>query len=141
MILPIALTTTGAAAAVNFWLALRIAQVRGKEKIMLGDGGHPALIARMRAQLNFAEYTPIVLVLIALVEFASGTSLWLWIVAAIYLLGRLLHAFGMDGWMPGRAIGIAATQLIMLGLAGYAIYLGATYQPPASTVFSVGRVR
>ena len=139
MILPIALTTTGAAALVNFWLGYRIGIVRGQEKISVGDGGNPRLIARMRAQLNFAEYAPIVLILIALVELAAGTSLWLWVVAAVFIVGRVLHGFGMDGWMPGRSIGIGTTVLIMLGLGGYACWLGATYsRAPAAQVFHIG---
>lgn len=126
-ILPIALTTTGAAALVNFWLGLRIGRVRAAEKILVGDGGNPRLIARMRAQLNFAEYTPIILILVGLIEFARGTQLWLWVVAGAFILGRVLHAFGMDGWMPGRMIGISTTMLTMIGLGIYAAlipYLG-----------------
>lgn len=126
-ILPIALTTTGAAALVNFWLGLRIGRVRAAEKILVGDGGNPRLIARMRAHLNFAEYAPIILILIGLIEFAKGTQLWLWVVAGAFILGRVLHAFGMDGWMPGRMIGIATTMLTMIGLGIYAAlipYLG-----------------
>lgn len=139
MILPIALTTAGAAALVNFWLGLRISRMRLREKISVGDGGNPRLVARMRAQLNFAEYAPIVLILIALVELAVGPQLWLWIAAAAFILGRLLHAFGMDGWMLGRRIGIAATMLIMLGLAGYACWLGFNHQAPnpAAQVFTI----
>jgi len=84
----------------------------------------------MRAQLNFAEYTPVVLLLIALIEFGAGSQFWLWIVAAIFLVGRLLHPIGMDGWRPGRQIGILSTMLTMLGLAAYAIWLAAQYGNP-----------
>jgi hypothetical protein len=42
MMLPIALTATGAAALVNFWLSWRIAQVRTAENIWVGDGGSPS---------------------------------------------------------------------------------------------------
>ncbi len=104
--LPIALVTAGAAALLNFWLGLRVSRLRMSEKIMVGDGGNPRLIARMRAQLNFAEYAPVVLILIALVELARGTQTWLWVVALLFIVGRVLHAFGMDGWLPGRTIGI-----------------------------------
>lgn len=124
--LPIALVTAGAAALLNFWLGLRVSQLRMSEKIMVGDGGNPRLLARMRAQLNFAEYAPLVLILIALVELARGTQAWLWGVALLFVVGRVLHAFGMDGWLPGRTIGIAFTMLTMLGLAGYAVFLGYT---------------
>ena len=124
--LPVALITAGASALLNFWLGLRVSRLRISEKIMVGDGGNPRLIARMRAQLNFAEYTPLVLILIALIELARGTQTWLWGVALVFIVGRVLHAFGMDGWNPGRMIGILATMLTMLGLAGYAVYLGYT---------------
>ena len=124
--LPIALVTAGAAALLNFWLGLRVSRLRMSEKIMVGDGGNPRLLARMRAQLNVAEYAPLVLILIALVELARGTQTWLWVVALLFIVGRVLHAFGMDGWLPGRTIGIALTMLTMLGLAGYAVFLGYT---------------
>lgn len=124
--LPIALVTAGAAALLNFWLGLRVSRLRIAEKIMVGDGGNVRLIARMRAQLNFAEYAPLVLILIALVELARGTQAWLWGVALVFIVGRILHAFGMDGWRLGRMIGIATTMLTMLGLAGYAVFLGYT---------------
>ena len=74
----------------------------------------------MRAQLNFAEYVPVVLILIALIEAAKGTHLWLWIVAAIFIVGRVLHGFGMDGWRFGRTAGMITTSPIMIGLALYA---------------------
>ncbi|HEX4737363.1 MAG TPA: MAPEG family protein [Allosphingosinicella sp.] len=121
IMLPIALTATGAAALVNFWLSWRIAQVRDAENIWIGDGGNAKLTARMRAQLNFAEYAPIVLILLAVIEAAKGTHLWLWIVAAVFLIARMLHGFGMDGWRFGRVAGMAGTAPIMIGLALYAV--------------------
>lgn len=130
MLLPVALTTTGAAAVINLWLGVRVSRTRMVEKVSIGDGGNPRLIARMRAQLNFAEYTPIVLILIALIEFGAGSQLWLWVASALYLLGRLLHPIGMDGWMLGRHIGIGITLLVMLALGIYAIYLASQYGNP-----------
>lgn len=123
MMLPIALTTTGAAALVNFWLSWRVAQLRVSEKIFIGDGGNMRLTARMRAHLNFAEYAPVVLILIALIEATRGTQLWLWIVAAVFIVGRVLHGFGMDGWSFGRTAAMACTAPIMIGLAIYAMVI------------------
>ncbi len=120
-ILTITLMTAGAAGLLNFWLSLRIATLRSSENIWVGDGGHPQLTARMRAQLNFAEYAPIILILIGLIELTKGTQLWLAIVAGVFILGRVCHAFGMDGWRPGRLIGMACTAPIMIGLGLYAI--------------------
>ena len=119
-VLPVAMAATGAAAVINFWLGMRVGRVRIAEKISIGDGGNTRLVARMRAQANFVEYTPIVLILIALVELAGGTHLWLWGLAAAYIVARVLHAFGMDGWQIGRSIGTMVTMLTMLGLGIYA---------------------
>jgi len=139
LILPVTLCTAGAAAVINFWLGLRISRLRLTEKIFVGDGGDDRLVRRMRAQLNFAEYVPLILVLLALVELAAGTSIWLWGVGFALVLGRILHAFGMDGWGLGRRIGIALTMLTMLGLAAYGIYIGSQYQKTApTTVFKIG---
>jgi len=118
--LPVALATTGAAAILNLWLGWRVGQIRRAEQISVGDGGNPRLIARMRAQLNFAEYAPIILILIALIELARGSLAWLWAVSALFILGRILHAFGMDGWYPGRRIGTGITFALLLGLGVYA---------------------
>ena len=119
----ITLTAAGALALLNFWLSFRVASLRSSENIWVGDGGHPLLTARMRAQLNFAEYAPIVLILIALVEWSRGSHLWLEIVAGLFVLGRVCHAFGMDGWKPGRMIGMACTAPVMIGLGIYAMVI------------------
>jgi uncharacterized protein len=122
MILPITLTAAGVAALINFWLAMRCGRVRTAQKIMMGDGGNEALIAAMRAQSNFVEFTPFVLILIGLIEMAAGTSVWLWIVMALYMLGRIAHGLGMTDNLPkGRMIGTIITFLTLIGLALYAI--------------------
>ena len=117
------MTIAGAAAIVNLWLALRVVTLRIKAKVLIGDGGNALLTARTRAQINFVEYTPIVLILIGLIELARGTHSWLWAAGIIYILGRVLHPFGMDKQTPNplRAAGILTTWIVMLGLAGYAL--------------------
>ena len=123
LVLPITLTMTGAATLVNMWLASRVGQVRRAAKVSVGDGGHEALLRRMRAQANFVEYTPFFLLLLALVELATGSPAWLWGVGAIYILARLFHAFGMDGGPRNRLrmIGMMTTALLLVGLAFYAL--------------------
>jgi uncharacterized membrane protein YecN with MAPEG domain len=138
MILPITLTIAGAAAILNIWLGWRVGQVRISNKVSMGDSGNPAVIARMRAHANYAEYTPFVLILIGLVEFAVGTTLWLWAVGAVYLLARIAHAFGMDVQPPGRSklrgIGIVVTMLTLLGLGLYAVAIPQLHKPAAEAI-------
>lgn len=140
MILPITLTIAGAAALLNIWLARRVGQMRLAHKVSIGDGGNEALIARMRAQANFTEYTPYVLILIGLIELAEGSRLWLWIVGMAYILGRIAHGFGMDRPRPDplklRMIGIIVTALILFGLAVYAIVLPYLHRPAAAVTYA-----
>ncbi len=128
MILPITLTIAGAAALVNIWLMVRVGQVRTSEKVSVGDGGNEKVIRRMRAHSNFGESVPLVLILVAVIELASlqhgeQSPTWLWIVAGLYLLGRIAHGIGMDDgkFGLGRMIGTIITMLSLLGLAIYAI--------------------
>ncbi|WP_448662785.1 MAPEG family protein [Sphingomonas sp. CJ20] len=140
MILPVALTTASGAALLNFWLGWRVSSIRLAKKISIGDGGDPRMLARMRAHANFAEYAPIILILIALIELATGSTLWLWSAGALFLVGRIAHGIGMDGWMLGRRIGVIVTMLLMLGLAGYGVWLAFDQAPathPAETVFKI----
>ena len=119
MILPTTLAMAAAAALINIWLAIRCGRVRGKESISIGTGGSELMERRMRAQLNFVENTPWVLALVALLELAGKGGQWLAIVAAVYMLGRIAHALGMDpdGFAKGRMIGTLITLLSQLGLA------------------------
>jgi len=117
IILPISLTIAAGAALLNIWIAMRVGRVRGEAKVSIGDGGDERLIRRMRAHSNYVENTPFVLILLALVELSTGSSIWLWAVGALYLVARILHAIGMDGLGWARGAGITVTMLIQLGLA------------------------
>ncbi|MEG3087598.1 MAPEG family protein [Sphingomonas sp. PB4P5] len=121
--LPITLATTGGAAIIALWLGLRAGQTRAKAKVDIGDGGDAMLIARMRAQANYVEYAPFIVALIAVLEFTTGSSTWLWIAAILFLVARVLHPLGMDGLKGARMIGILITFLLLLALGGYAIAL------------------
>lgn len=135
MILPITLTIAGAAALVNIWLMIRVGQVRTSEKVSVGDGGNDKVIRRMRAHANYGESLPIVLILIAAIELASGSPSWLWVVGGVYMLGRIAHGIGMDGGKlgKGRMVGTILTLLIMLGLGAYAISIPYLSTTDAST--------
>jgi len=128
--LPITLTIAAAAALINVWLSFRCIQVRRVAKIMNGDGAHPLMLCRMRAQANFAENAPFVLILLGLVEYAKGSPTWLWAVGIVFIVGRVLHPLGMDQGSSGdartiplRALGVLTTVLALVVLAGVAIWI------------------
>lgn len=119
MLLPVTLTAAAAAAILAIWLSIRVGQVRGSEKVSIGNGGNDKVIRRMRAHANFVENTPFVLILIAGIEMTGKGGNWLAYVAAIYMLGRIAHGLGMDDgrFGKGRMIGTLVTMLTLLGLA------------------------
>ena len=131
--LPITLTIAGAAALLNIWLGVRTSQLRIARKVMIGDGGDPQILARMRAQANFVEYAPFVLILMALIERAGAGQTWLWIAGAAFILARIAHAIGMDRPAPNpfRAGGILVTIVVLLVLAVDAIWIPYAAMRPA----------
>jgi uncharacterized membrane protein YecN with MAPEG domain len=136
MILPIALTTAGAAALIHIWLGFRCGQVRGAEKISIGHGGSALLETRMRAHANYHENMPLFLILLALVEAAHGTNLWLWSAAILMVFARILHGIGMERTTtPFRAIGTIVSLLLLIVLAGYAVAI--PYLTPSEVVTAV----
>lgn len=122
-LLPVTLIFAGALTLINVWLAFRVGQVRGREKVDVGDGGNDAVLRRMRAHANFVEYAPFALALVGLIEFSVGTTIWLWIAVAAFLFARIAHAFGMDGNTVARGAGIAATLGLLIALAIWAIMI------------------
>ena len=96
MLLPITLTFAAACALLNLWLAIRCARFRIRDKILHGDAGHGLLARRMRAHANFIEYTPIALLLILVLDLNEQHGWLLALTAAVFLLGRVLHAIGMQ---------------------------------------------
>ena len=97
LVLPITLTIAGAAALLHIWIANRVGEMRRFHKVSIGDGGVEPLIARMRAHANFIENAPFFLILLALVELARGSSLWLWGAGILFILGAATLFSGSDG--------------------------------------------
>ena len=128
LVIPITLTMAAAAALINFWLMMRVGQVRRSQNVSVGDGGNDAVIRRMRAHSNFGESTPVVLILIAALELSGWNGVWLWVAGYAFMAGRIAHGLGMDGgtFGKGRMIGTLLSMLIMIGLALTAIYAAIT---------------
>jgi len=126
MILQTTLCLAAAAAVLNFWLGMRIGQLRHSLKVSVGDGGHDAIIRRMRAQANFIENVPISLLLFALVEASGKGGVWLAPLGALFLLGRIAHAYGMESsprLQIGRSIGVIVSMLTQLVLVIFAVLI------------------
>jgi uncharacterized protein len=122
MPLPISLAFAGVFALFNLWLAYRCVRIRLSGPGGVGDLGIPVLQARMRAHANFVEYTPFVLILMALLEYSDGSTELLKGIGIVYLLARVLHAFGIERpRFTMQLIGAVGTWIVLLMLAIWAI--------------------
>lgn len=107
-------------------LMYRVGQIRIKEKISLGDGNSPALLARIRAHGNFIETAPFALIGLIVLAMMNAHPIALHILGAGFLIGRLAHAHGMaqkDAVGGGRTVGAVLSLLTFLGTAFYLLYL------------------
>jgi uncharacterized protein len=129
MILQTTLCLTAAAVVLNIWLGMRIGRLRHALKVSVGDGGQEPIIRRMRAQANFVENVPLTLLLFGLVEATGKGGAWLAPLGAVFLIGRVAHAYGMEDdprFKAGRGIGVLISWLVqmVLVIVGVLIALG-----------------
>jgi uncharacterized membrane protein YecN with MAPEG domain len=125
--IPVTLASAAACVLLNFWLGWRIAQLREEYKVSVGDGGHELLLRRMRAQANFIENAPFMLILTGALELSGASHIVLAAVTAIFIVARISHAVGMDSpelrrW---RIYGMMGTAPVNLGLAIWAVVCAA----------------
>lgn len=118
----LAITTFYAALLGLFYLGLSawVVVQRGRRKVMSGDKGDPIMANAMRTHANFAEYVPLLLILLALAEMNGLDSTWLHVSGLTLLLARGLHAFGMGclpHWSVGRGGGATLTFVLLLALS------------------------
>ena len=100
------------------WLALQTIKMRRANRVKLGDGGSLALQSAIRAQGNFAEYMPIVLILLFLLEYNGMYYLVIHAVGMAFLIGRWIHAQGLlKDNLRYRMRGMSFTLVILIGLA------------------------
>jgi uncharacterized membrane protein YecN with MAPEG domain len=105
--------------------------------VSLGDGGSDALLSRIRAHANFAEYVPIILILMGLIEMRTGVTELLTSTGILLFLIRIAHAVGMARPAPNpfRIAGATGTTVILVGLSIWAISLAYSHHayalPPA----------
>lgn len=123
LVLPVTLLTAALLALVFIILSVQTIQARFAGGVSIGDGNNELVRLRMRIHANFAEYVPLVLVMMALVEAAGGAPFWLHILGLAFVVVRISHAFGMTRPAPNpfRIAGTMGTLLTLAGLAGWAL--------------------
>ena len=77
-------------------LAVNVGSRRGaQQQLQPGDVGDAVLTRAIRAHGNFAEYAPIVLLLLLVLALLGFRPLWLHVYGAAFTVGRVIGAFGM----------------------------------------------
>ena len=100
------------------WLALQTIKVRRANKVKLGDGGVAELQAAIRAHGNFAEYMPIFLILLFLLEYNGAHPVIIHIIGIAFMAGRYTHAKGiLNDNLRQRITGMGFTLNILIGLS------------------------
>ena len=107
----------------NIFLAWRVADLRGKHKVSIGD--HPALNVAIRTHGNNAEFVPLALIMLLITELCGAPSVVLHIFGGTLLVARVAHWYGLPRKAPNpfRFFGVAATWLVIAGASGYVLYL------------------
>jgi uncharacterized membrane protein YecN with MAPEG domain len=98
-------------------LAFRVVAVRRVTAIGLGDGGDALLLSRIRIHGNAAEYVPLALILMLILELNGGSARWLHVLGVALLVGRVAHVQGLSqstGTSAGRFVGNILTWSVIM---------------------------
>ena len=111
------------------WFLVLSARVilRRQSGISLGDGGDPRMLRLIRGHANFAEYVPLIVVMMGLLELGNTSVYLLHALGITLLVGRLLHGYSLsftDHHKFGRFWGAALTFLVLGICALLCMWLG-----------------
>lgn len=107
-------------------ISIKIIKLRHQYKISLGANGYEDLKRVIRAHGNFAEYTPITLILLLCAEANNANWIILFILALFFILGRVSHAYAFifnKQHFKFRVRGMVLTFSVLLSLAALNIIL------------------
>ena len=104
-------------------LSVRTLRLRRRLRIAIGDSGDERMLRAMRAHANFAEYVPLALLLIYLVEIAPASAVLVHALGLALLLGRVLHAWGVSRSPEDFRFRVAGMALTLASLLVASLYL------------------
>jgi uncharacterized protein len=101
-------------------LAVNIIRLRLSLQIGIGSGGNKALAKAIRIHGNFAEYAPLMLILLACYELNGASAMMLHALGSLLVVGRVSHIIGLTktvGASIQRQFGMLSTFLVIIVLA------------------------
>lgn len=105
-------------------LAIRIIRLRWRERVGIGTGESLPLKAAVRVHGNFAEYVPLGLILLLLMEVNGASEMLLFAMGGLLFVARVFHAIGLTksiGVSIYRTIGVLGTFSMLLVSAGFVL--------------------
>lgn len=125
MLLPPTLTTASTLTLVYLFLSLRVIAARKETSYAISAAPDLDLQTRIRTHANFAEYVPLALLLLALLELAGAPRPLLIALGATLFASRVLHAIGMPRPAPNpfRLLGVVGTLTVLLVQSLAGLYL------------------
>ncbi len=108
-------------------LALQVAGLRRRNRVLFGDAENAGLRTAIRVHANFIEYVPIIALLVALLEMSGMAATRVHLLMGALLLSRLLHPMGMAArpgtWQfnAGRVATILLTLAVLVAAAIHAL--------------------
>jgi uncharacterized membrane protein YecN with MAPEG domain len=123
--LPVTLLYAGVNALILLVLAILTVRARVTTKTDIGTGESVAMTKAVRAHGNAAEYVPLAIVLVGVLELAGAPPALLHGLGGGLTVARLLHAQGLYsslGTSPGRLVGTLLTWLVYLVGGGACLY-------------------
>lgn len=102
-------------------LALRVAVLRMREQVALGVADNRRLERRVRAHGNLTENAPIALIMLLLLELMATAPLLLHSLGASFVLGRILHAWGLSmrsgpSWQRLSGVLLGWTSMLVMAI-------------------------
>jgi len=104
-------------------LGLQVSRLRRGNRVLFGDGDNRELRSAIRAHANFAEYVPIIVLMVALLEISGLPALRVHLLMGTLLVARLMHPLGMYvgprtlQFQICRVGGISLTLVVLLAAA------------------------
>lgn len=120
IVLPITAFYASILAFIYLYISGLVIVHRRSNRIGVGDGGDEVLQRLVRVHGNFAEYVPLSLLLLAILEISTDIPWLIHLFGIALIAGRLLHAYGLRHSAGGswqRVTGMMLTLLSLFGLA------------------------
>lgn len=110
---PITLLYAALNALLTLLLGLNTSLVRTLKKTYIGDTPGPEVVRASRAHGNNAEWVPLALLLLLVLELSHAAPLWLHVVGGALFLGRVCHGIGVLTKTPLSTLGATITYLVV----------------------------